>query len=306
MSPDRVPDRWLVIRAPRPDDPELTGLVVAELMELPVRGVVEEDDDLVVYLPAPEEEDTAEVIQAVTARIRSLLGDDFQGVAHHWQAHEAWEETWRQGLEPRRISHRIVVAPSWTDPALEPGQVLIVIDPGMAFGTAEHPTTRGCLRLLDRWVEPGQRIADVGAGSGILAIAAAQLGAEAVVALEMDPWACEAARHNARLNGVIHEVKVRTETVGPDFLPAEPSFDGIVANIEAGVLLPLLEGFKSGLGPEGWVILSGILESEADDILTTARSLGFEPAEEDREDGWWSGVLLVAGAATSTSGAPGG
>src|SRR5690606_29236824 len=137
----------------------------------------------------------------------------------------------------------------------------------MAFGTAEHPTTRGSLRLLDPLVEKGIRVADIGAGSGILSIAAALLGAGRVIAVEMDPWSCRAARENTVLNGVDDRVEIREERVGPELLPGEGPFDGIVANIESGILRPLLPSFARDLRESGWLVLSGILQTEADTVL---------------------------------------
>jgi len=292
MSPGGAPDRWLVLEVARPEDDETAGFVVEELMGLPVRGVVESDDSLIVYLPPPEYDDAEELVRSVRERIQGVVAMDDVRVSHHWQAHEAWEETWRQGLDPRRVTDRLVVAPSWTDPDLEPGELLLTVDPGMAFGTAEHASTRGSLRLLDHHLRPGDRIVDVGAGSGILAIAGVRLGADSAMAIEMDPWACHVIRENAELNGVADQVSVLNQEVGPDLLASQGPFDGVVANIETGTLVQLLPGFRACLHPEGgWLILAGILQGEAGQILRAADEEGFDLVSQDREDGWWSGAF---------------
>jgi len=304
-SAARWPDRWLVLRIPLAPDPGRRERVVDLLMEgglegLEPRGVEEQEDGLVVYVapPAQSEGGVGPLVERLRHGLRQL-GETraADGIQPGWQAHEAWAEHWRRGFGTRRITDRIVVTPSWEPVEPAPGEVVLVVDPGMAFGTSEHPTTRGCLRLLDGRVEVGIRVADVGAGSGILSMACALLGARSVLALELDPWACTAARENVERNGLDGRVAVRSRAVGPDFLPGEEPFDGIVANIEAGILRPLVPGFARGLRPGGWLILSGILDTEAASMRATAEAAGFRFIEEDREGEWWSAAFLGPGGA---------
>jgi ribosomal protein L11 methyltransferase len=298
MNPPGVPSRWLVLEVPRPEDPERSALVVEALMDLAGHGVEERDDQLVVYLPESDDpEQVSLLLESLTRQLAPLLDtptdeeDAAPFIHHRWQSHEDWKESWREGLGPRRIGDRLVVSPPWSEVDLREGEILLTIDPGMAFGTAEHPTTRGCLRLLESQVNPGDRLADVGTGSGILAIAALRLGADHVVALEIEPWSCEAARANAEINGVSDGLEIREERVGLDFLPGEAPFDGIMANIESGVLLPRLPGLRRGLGDGGWLVLSGILLSEVESIRSAAEEAELEFEAEDREEEWWSGVF---------------
>jgi ribosomal protein L11 methyltransferase len=161
----------------------------------------------------------------------------------------------------------------------------------MAFGTAEHATTRGCLRGLSRYVGRGDRVADVGAGSGILSIAAVLLGADQVVALELDPTSCRVAEENVTNNGVRDRVEIRHEPARPGIpIPGGP-FQGIVANLQSGIILPLLPLFRSGLAPGGWLIASGILLEELDQILRTLMKGGWYLLEGEEEGEWWTGVL---------------
>jgi ribosomal protein L11 methyltransferase len=219
---------------------------------------------------------------------------DFE-LTWRWQPQEDWESLWRRGLGPRRITSRLVVAPSWEGVEPERDEILLTLDPGMAFGTAEHATTRACLRLLDGTVLAGSRIADVGAGSGILSIAGALLGAAEVVAFEMDELACETAEENIAKNGVEAKVTVHHHVVDTESpLPGAP-FDGIVANLQSHIITPLFPVFATSLVPGAWLILSGILSEERDRVLSSAGSEGFFLSEEDVEDGWWSCLLRTPG-----------
>jgi ribosomal protein L11 methyltransferase len=184
-----------------------------------------------------------------------------------------------------------VVTPSWHHPEVGPGDLVVVLDPGMAFGNAEHGTTRGCLRLLEHAVRPGERVMDVGTGSGVLAIAAARLGAASVDALEADPWAVAPARENVGANGVADRVRVREATADTDTLAAMGPHDGVVANIEAGVLTSLLPGFAASVRPGGWLVLSGVLGSQLEALTDAAREHGFDSLAVDIDGDWRSALL---------------
>lgn len=286
-----APARWLVVEVGRPPDPDTAGLVVDTLARLSGRGVEERDGVLLAYFDRLEGA-LPELTALVRARVAEAVGGTPLEVDVRWQPHEDWAELWRRGLSARRVADRLVVSPTWAEPVLRPGDRLLTLDPGIAFGSAAHPTTRGCLRLLVERVRPGQRIADVGTGSGILAIAAALFGARPVLALDSDPWACAAATENARRNGVSGVVSVVEAAVGTEFLPGEAPFDGIVANIEAGPLVRRLDGFRGGTRRGAWAILGGILEEESAWVEAAAARAGFSLEATDSEAGWWSGAFL--------------
>ena len=183
-----------------------------------------------------------------------------------------WSAEWRRGLRARRVGERIVVAPTWTTPDLRDGDVLLSIDPEMAFGTGEHGTTRGMLRLLQQVDCDGARVLDVGTGSAILAIAAALLGATHVDAVESDADALINARDNVERHGVAAQVQLAQALVDSEWLDARGGgeYDIILANILSSVIRPLLPAFRHALRPGGALLLSGILEEEADDVLGQA------------------------------------
>jgi len=239
----------------------------------------------------PEPEDVEAFLDHARTVCAEWVAADVD-VESRWCAHEDWAETWKRGLEPRHLTERLVVTTTWQPVEEGPGRLVLVIDPGMAFGTAEHGTTRGCLRLLDGAVTPGDRLLDVGAGSGILGIAAARLGADEVLALEGDPLAVEALAENVALNGVSARVAWRLAWADVATLAELEPRDGVVANIEAGILRPLLPGFAAAVKPGGWLILSGILETEWDGMRTDAEAAGFRCSAVDADGEWRSGLFV--------------
>jgi len=280
------PDRWLELTVQSPLDPELVAPI---LLDLGGSAVQESGGALIIYLPPPSQP------EALLDRARHRLQESFPStrfdLSWRWQPQEDWQILWRRGLGLRRITPRLLVVPSWEEVEAQPGEILLTLDPGMAFGTAEHATTRSCLRLLDSKVTAGSRIADVGAGSGILSIAAARLGAREVLAMEMDGMSCETAAENIVGNEVEDRVRILQLRVdGNSPLPDSP-FDGIVANLQSHLLLPLLAILRDSLSPKGWLITSGILSGERDGILSAAFEEGLVFLEDDEEDGWWTGVF---------------
>ena len=290
-----APDRWFVlsVRAPSAD---LAPLVAEGLVALGGGAVVEEGDALVTYLPPPADP------EALAADARARLAAALPGAAEpelswRWQEAEDWARKWKEGLRPRPVTDRVVVKPTWTEWDAAPGQVVIDIDPQMAFGTGEHATTRGCLRLLDGVLRPGDRVLDVGSGSAILAIAAALLGAGETIAVEYDPDANLNARENLELNGVEGRVRIVEAMADPPLLRELGRFDLLLANILSSVIRPLLPAFREALGGSagGRLIVSGILRAEHADVVRDAEAAGFRVARTDEEEEWWSALLVPAG-----------
>lgn len=196
-------------------------------------------------------------------------------------ADQAWAESWKDHFPPLAIGSRLFIHPPWvTD--IPAGRLGIAIDPGMAFGTGHHPSTRGGLVLLERHLEakPNGRVLDVGIGSGILAIAAAKLGARGVVGVDVDPEACAIAAENAIANGVAHlEVRQSIDDV-------REQFDVVVANLLANLLVGLIDPLRARLAPGGVLIGSGMLVAEATEVSEAWRRAGLIDPETHVEDGW--------------------
>jgi ribosomal protein L11 methyltransferase len=285
MRESRVRD-WLVITVETP--PDQRDVALAALMDVGADGMEERADGLVLYLPATDQPAALRSVESALASVGDFV------VRSELRPNEDWSRQWKRGLKPRRIGTRLVVTPSWCKPRTRKRDIVLVIDPEMAFGTGEHATTRACLRLLENAVRAGDRVLDVGTGSAILAIAAARLGAVDVLAVEGDIDAIENAGDNVARNFASTQVTIRHAFVDDSFLRAEvpPPFDLIVGNVLSSVLVPLLHAFRASLSAGGRLILSGILAEESGKVIAAASAAGFRLALEDREDEWWSALLV--------------
>jgi ribosomal protein L11 methyltransferase len=278
---------WLTLTIACPSE-DLAALTAEGLVACGATAVEELPGAVRTWLPCEGAADA--LVRDVLRALRERTGVELEA---HWQVQQAadWTQEWRRGLRPRRIGARIVVAPTWTQPELEPDDVLLTIDPEMAFGTGEHGTTRGMLRLLQRAVRPGMRVLDVGTGSAILAIAVVLLGAASADAVESDPDALVNARDNVARHGVAASVRLEQALVDEAWLARRAPYDMILANILSGVIRPLLPAFRRALSPPGVLLLSGILQEEAAAVIGDADAAGFRVVVEDLEDEWWSGLL---------------
>jgi ribosomal protein L11 methyltransferase len=197
-----------------------------------------------------------------------------------------WSTRWRAGLGARQIG-RLTVVPSWVDQPADPAGPIVVLDPESAFGSGEHGSTRAALTLLERHLRPGDRVLDLGSGSGILAIAAARLGAARAVGIENDVDANPVARRNAERNGVARVVEFVEGDAG-DLAPLLGPADLLLSNILRTVNTTLLPAIVAALEPGGLAVFSGMEEQEAADFRGALESVRLSPRDEVVDTGWWA------------------
>lgn len=201
-----------------------------------------------------------------------------------------WNAVWKTHYKPVRVGERLVIVPAWEQPALAPGDVPILVDPGQAFGTGMHPSTQLCLAAIERYVGPGARVLDVGCGSGILSIAAVKLGAARADGCDPDADAVAATRDNAQANGVSAHVFT---SLGSFEQVGEKKYDLVVANILTNVLVKLLvDGLGATVAPDGKLVLSGILAEQAGAVREAVAAAGMQVRAEDHSGDW---IALTAG-----------
>lgn len=209
-------------------------------------------------------------------------------------APEDWTESWKSYFEPQHIGQHTVIVPTWREYIPQPGELIIHLDPGMAFGTGLHATTRLCLAAIECEIIPGMRALDVGTGSGILAIAMAKQGASQVEAIDIDPVAVHVAQDNLALNGIT-QVKVSQETLASTMADDNPihngqGYDLLTVNIFADVIIAMAPAIARALRPGGVFIASGIIASKAEDVIQALGRAGLTLQERQQGDDW---VVLI-------------
>jgi ribosomal protein L11 methyltransferase len=252
-------------------DVELTGKCV-------VKGYFPEDERLNERLTNLREEllFLEELFPAWSLEARTLLVKE-----------EDWANEWKRYFKPIRVGRSFLIKPTWEEVVSQDNLVTIEIDPGMAFGTGTHPTTTLCLEAIEDHVRKGDRVFDIGTGSGILAIAAAKLGA-IVQAGDIDTMAVRIAQENISLNGVADKVRVEAGNLGEAL---KGQADMIMANIIADVIIDLLPELPALLKQEGLFIASGIIETRLAEVRTKMEEAGFQVIGEMKDSGW---VLIKA------------
>ena len=206
-----------------------------------------------------------------------------------------WEEAWKRDFVVHHVTPRLVIRPSWQAYTPRGAEVVLQMDPGMAFGTGQHPTTRMCLQELEKALAPGDLVLDLGTGTAILAIAAVKLGARSAVALDVAADAVKVARQNIRANAVARAIRVVRGTLPHDQVPPA-AFDVALANISAAAATRLAHELATALKPGGHLIASGIVVERAEEAITALHQAGFS-LERRREEGLWVTLVLTRGQA---------
>jgi len=196
---------------------------------------------------------------------------------------EDWANAWKEHFQVLKVGRRTVIVPAWRQYVPQGQEITIILDPGMAFGTGLHPTTRLCLVALEDYLRPGCHVLDLGTGSGILAIAAARLGAASVLALDTDAVAVEVARHNVMANGLADIVRVAQGTLPLD---QGRAWDLVVANIIAQVIIDLAGHLAAAVTPEGLLITSGIIQERAAIVESSLLAQGLAIIDRRVEGDW--------------------
>ena len=256
------------------------------LWELNIDGINEEVNCIKVF--AQNESVTTGAIESeLELLIKNKLLREYS-VQENFIVEKNWNEEWEKSREIIHVTDKIVIKPTFKDYSAQKGEIVLTLDPKMSFGTGDHQTTKICLSFIEKYIKPDSIILDAGSGTAILAIAAAKLGAQRVIAFDIDEWCYENGIENTQLNEVTDTVVVRRCEL-TDI--KENDFDLIIANIQKNILLELVEGFNSRIKQGGLIILSGLLEMDKEPVVSSYEQSGFEELDFMQLDDW-IGIVL--------------
>jgi len=277
-------NQWIEIRAVLDNPPEDWSAYINIFDEHGCPGTLQSDDPPALSAYMAE-------VNGATRRVDALKNALTQlGVAcvqTRIVPEEDWSENWKQHFKTRRVGKRIVIRPTWDVEPPSPADITITLDPGQAFGTGDHQTTRICLQLLEQAELHNKTVADVGCGSGILAITAVKLGAKSVIASDIDEQSVEITKENAKLNGVEFQTYCAA-----GFDAIQETQDVVISNIISATLIRLAPDASRAVKPGGKWIVSGIIEQNWPDVLYAATQGGFALEQLLKEDEWVAATFL--------------
>ena len=197
-----------------------------------------------------------------------------------------WSKKWKEHWKPTRASEHVVICPSWEDYALKKDEILIHLDPGSAFGTGTHATTQLCIQAIEKYMKPGDFVADIGTGSGILAIAALKCGASCAVGIDNDPLVIEVAIDNAQVNNALNKIEFKHETADELLKTHSEKFDFVAANILHNVLAEIMGDLKALMKTGAYMVLSGILDEKKQVVFDSIEKHGLSVVETLKQENW--------------------
>ena len=257
-------------------------------------GLTQCETCITVYIPSNEQ--GAEMLAAIKSMLSEIRSLDSQKLYGRLEAEltsireEDWANNWKQYFKPFKVGQKIVIKPSWEDYDNTDGRIILEIDPASSFGTGKHHTTRLCLELLEKYLSEGDRLLDMGCGSGILSIGAMLLGAGSAVGVDIEENAAVTALENAEKNHISPEVykTYYGNILSDEGLAAQidEKYDIITANIVADVIIAMKEYFVRYLKKGGILIISGIIEERMDEVIAELGSAGFSEPEPYVKEGW--------------------
>ncbi len=273
-------DIYLDFHISVPPDEQTREILPAALSDYPFEGFVEDDRGVHCYIKKDEWHGSIETVIREIAELYNLSLIDHISTTEI--QHRNWNEEWERSIQPIQVSDRFVITPSW-HPVTDSAKTVIIIDPKMTFGTGYHETTRLMIRMMEQYVRPDTTVLDVGTGTGILAIAAVQLGAARAVGIDIDEWSMDNGIENAQRNHVADRIDIR---IGSMDVVTESSFDVILANIIRNTILELLDEMLAKIALKGTILFSGLLTTDREIITDALSKRGFNVITVLQENDW--------------------
>lgn len=259
------------------------------LWQLDLDGINEFDNYLKVFASEDKNISRKDIVSVLENLVEIKIIESFT-IEESSVEDKNWNEEYEKNVRVIEVTDRVVIKPSFKDYISKPGQIIITIDPKMSFGTGEHATTKLVMRFIEKYSKGGEKVLDIGSGTGVLAISAVLLGAKSAICVDNDEWCELNGKENVKTNNLENKIEVKLGTI-KDI--QEKDFDLILANINKHILIDVVKEIRSKIKETGTLILSGLLNTDEADIVKIYSGFGFRLKEKSTMDEWISLVFRI-------------